>query len=155
MQLLTNLIATIVSTFAGKAAAVATFGSRQSDVLPVATQANSFKRHFVPRRANEQVVVVGSKDSGVIVGNIFNKDCPEPTGASDTCEVVEYENGGRITIDTASGMIRFSGFKYVFDGDMTINGDLSVNGAISDSIGTLTDHTHTGVQSGGSKTGGR
>jgi len=155
MQLLTNLIATIISTFAGKATAVASFGSRDSDVLPVATQANSFKRHFVPRRVNEQVVVVGSKDSGIIVGSVFCEGCEEPSGSSDNCEVIEYENGGRIVTDTANGTISFSGFQYIFNGDVTINGSLKVSGAISDSVGTLTDHTHTGVLAGGSKTGGR
>jgi len=155
MSFLTNIIATVVATFGGKATAIATFGVRESDVLPVATQANSFKRHFVPRRANEQVVVMGGRDSGVIVGNVFYEGCQEPDGSSDTCEVIAYENGGRITIDTEKGVATFSGFSYVFRGDVRIEGNLSVSGAISDSVGTLTDHTHKGVQSGSSTTGGR
>jgi len=155
MQLLTNLMATVTAVFGGKATVNASFGERVSDVLSVAGQANSFKRHFVPRRVGEQVVVVGGKDSGVVVGSVFHDGCKEPEGSNDTTEVIAYENGGRITVDTSSGTIHFSGFAYVFDGDVSVNGNLSVSGSISDSVGTLTDHTHTGVQSGESKTGGR
>lgn len=149
MAKVANITGTVSATFGGKSLVRVDIGERESDILPVSAQANSFKRHFTPRRVGEQIAIIGNADSGIAVGNVFHEGCREPDGSGDTCETIEYENGGRITIDTATSTITISGF------DIVINGNLTVNGTITDSVGLLTDHTHTGVQSGGSNTGGR
>lgn len=79
--------------------------SRTSDFLPVMMFANSFKRHWKPVRIGEQVTVFcpfGNPNFGLVFRSIFNKSCKEPKGASEFCEVVEYEDGTRFSYNTSS-----------------------------------------------------
>ena len=79
--------------------------SRTSDFLPVMMFANSFKRHWKPVRIGEQVTVFcpfGNPNFGLVFRSIFNKSCKEPAGASEFCEVVEYEDGTRFSYNTSS-----------------------------------------------------
>lgn len=87
----------------GKALVRVQIGERVSDYLPVMSFSNSFKKHWVPVRPKEQVVVFspfGDADSGFVVRSIFNKSAKEPTGANDTTEIIEYEDGTRLSYDT-------------------------------------------------------
>ena len=95
----------------GKALARVLIGERVSDYLPVAGFANAFKTHWVPIRPGEQVLVFspfGEADSGVIVRGIFNRGRKEPTGANEHTEVIEYEDGTRITYDTQAHALTVS-----------------------------------------------
>ncbi len=69
----------------------------ESNWLPVLQEANSFKRKASPVRVGTQVVVLNNR---YVIGAIFNNGCPEPSGASDSVEVTEYEDGTRISYDT-------------------------------------------------------
>ena len=88
----------------GKALARVKTGEESvSDFLPVMNFSNSFKRHWIPVRVGEQVLVVcpfGEADSGFIIRGIFSKAQKEPVGANDTTEIMEYEDGTRISYDT-------------------------------------------------------
>lgn len=99
-------IGTIVEIHSeNKALAKIKVSSRVSDFLPIIMFANSFKRKWEPIRVGEQVMVIspfGDPNYGLVIRGIFNSDCKEPQGASDTCEVVEYEDGTRFSYDTSS-----------------------------------------------------
>lgn len=89
----------------GKALARVQVGERVSDFLPVMSFSNSFKKHWIPVRPKEQVVVFspfGEADSGFVIRSIFNKNAKEPTGANDTTEIIEYEDGTRLSYDTTA-----------------------------------------------------
>jgi len=145
-----TMIGTVSQVESAKALVRVMVGERESNWMPVLMQASVFKRHFIPLRMGEQVAVFGGVDAGFAIRGIFHSDLQEPNGSSATKEVTEYEDGTTVTYDTASKIMEISGpSKIIF------NADLLVNGTITDSVGLLTDHTHTGVQSGGSTTGGR
>lgn len=93
---------------------------RETQWLPVLQTANSFKRAFTPVRAGTQVVVLENR---YVLGALFCNDAPEPSGASETCEVTEYDDGTRITYDTAAKTLSIDGA-----GDMVIHlaGDATV-----------------------------
>jgi phage baseplate assembly protein V len=173
----------------GKALArVKTSEESASDFLPVMNFSNSFKRHWIPVRVGEQVLVIspfGEADSGFIIRAIFNKGRKEPAGANDTTEIIEYEDGTRISYDTeakelkvqaagkvtiictaatitatsvnisASASISMSAPSVSIDGPLHVTSDISTDASVSDSKGSLTDHVHTGVTPGGSNTGDR
>lgn len=135
-----------------------------SDFLPVMNFSNSFKRHWIPVRVNEQVLVIcpfGEADSGFIIRGIFNKGRKEHALSNDHTEVIDYEDGTVITYDTeakelkiaAVGTINITAANINIAGPVNINGDLTTTGSISDSIGSLTGHVHTGVTPGSSNTG--
>jgi len=87
----------------GKALARVKIFERETDWLPVVSISNSFKKHFIPVRVGEQVVVFspfGDASSGFILRSIFNKGCKEPSLANDSMEVIKYEDGTVITYDT-------------------------------------------------------
>ena len=100
--------------------------SRVSDFLPVLMFANSFKRRWEPVRVGEQVTVFcpfGNPNFGLVIRGIFNSSCKEPAGASDTCEVTEYEDGTRFSYDTKSKT--FTGH-FVGDVNLNIGGNLTI-----------------------------
>lgn len=77
---------------------------RETDFFPVISQSNSFKKHFIPVRVNEQVAVFcpfGEANIGFILRGIFNKSCKEPNGSSDTRETITYEDGTTFFYDAA------------------------------------------------------
>lgn len=99
-------IGTVVETDAqSKALARVNICGRISDWLPVLHFVNSFKRSISPVRVDEQVMVIcphGEANGGFIIRGVFNTSCKEPTGASPTCEVTEYEDGTRFSYDSAA-----------------------------------------------------
>lgn len=89
----------------GKALARVQIGERVSDFLPVMSFSNTFRRHYIPVRPKEQVLVVspfGEANGGLIFRGIFNKNSKEPDGANDTTEIIEYEDGTRLSYDTTA-----------------------------------------------------
>ncbi|MGL4224619.1 MAG: phage baseplate assembly protein V [Vibrio sp.] len=86
---------------------------RETQWLPVLQQATSFKRAISPARVGAQVVVLSNR---YVIGAIFNNGCPEPEGASDSAEVIEYEDGTRITYDTKAKVLNVQA-----SGEITVN----------------------------------
>lgn len=146
----------------GKALARVKIFDRVTDFYPVVSFSNTFKRHFIPIRVNEQVLVFspfGDASSGFIIRGIFNRSCKEPNGSSQTCEVMEYEDGTTISYDTAAKELKINAVGKVTvicksanikadavkveaqtlditattsnTGDVTINGSLTVSKAIT------------------------
>ncbi len=85
----------------------------ESNWLPVLQEANSFKRKASPIPKGTQVVVLNNR---YVIGAIFNNGCPEPDGASDSVEVIEYADGTRITYDTEAKTLNIDGA-----GDLAVN----------------------------------
>lgn len=87
----------------GLALAKVKIDDRETDFFPVISQSNSFKKHFIPIRVNEQVAVFcpfGEANIGFILRSVFNKNCKEPDGSSDCREVITYEDGTKFFYDT-------------------------------------------------------
>ncbi|MBE0491109.1 MAG: phage baseplate assembly protein V [Sulfurospirillum sp.] len=160
-------IGTIVEVDASaRALAKVNIMGRTSDMLPVLHFANSFKRSINPLRVDEQVMVIcphGEANGGFIIRGVFNTSCKEPTGASATCEVTEYEDGTRFSYDSAAKEFKIEASDKItiicksatilsdnlsitantnHNGDVSINGNLIVSGTISDAKGDLTSHSH-------------
>jgi phage baseplate assembly protein V len=96
----------------GKALATIKIGKSESIEFPVVSFANSFKKHWIPIRANEQVVVVfplGNANKGFIFRGIFWKKLKEPKGADGDTEIVEYEDGTRISYSTKDNTLKVEG----------------------------------------------
>lgn len=104
-------VGTISEIKAGQALARVKILDRVTAFLPVVSQSNSFKKHFIPLKLNEQVLVFspfGDASSGFILRGIFNKSCKEPNNSSQTCEVTQYEDGTVITYDTAAKELKIN-----------------------------------------------
>ncbi len=136
-------------------------GDRVTDFLPYMQHSSSFKKRAVPVREGEQVVVLhpfGDGDFGIVIGSIFNKASKEPAGYSDTKEVIEFEDGTRISYDSATSTLDLSAVGSVnvvcdsasvqagsisitattsHSGDVTIDGNISVSGT-ADFGGSIT-----------------
>ena len=109
LRLLSNICSfgTIVETKSAEGLALARvkIDDRVTDFFPVASQSNSFKKHYIPVRVGEQVTVFcpyGEANIGFIVKSIFNKGSKEPNGSSNTREVITYEDGTTFFYDTKS-----------------------------------------------------
>ena len=109
LRLISNLCSfgTVVETKSAEGLALARvkIDERVTDFFPVASTSNSFKKHYIPIRVGEQVTVFcpfGEANIGFILPSIFNKGSKEPTGASDSREVVSYEDGTSFYYDTKS-----------------------------------------------------
>ena len=109
IRLISNLCSfgTIVETKSanGLALAKVKIDDRVTDFFPIASKSNSFKKHYIPARVGEQVTVFcpfGEANIGFILPSIFNKSSKEPNGASNTREVVTYEDGTTFFYDTKS-----------------------------------------------------
>ena len=107
LRLISNLCSfgTVVETKSAEGLALARvkIDERVTDFFPVASRSNSFKKHYIPIRVGEQVTVFcpfGEANIGFILPSIFNKGSKEPTGASDSREVVSYEDGTTFYYDT-------------------------------------------------------
>jgi len=95
----------------GKALARVKVMDRETDFLPVVSISNSFKKHFIPIRVGEQVVMIspfGEASGGLIIRSIFNKSAKEPSLANEHTEVMEYEDGTVITYDTKAKLLNIS-----------------------------------------------
>lgn len=155
-MLTTNCVGTVVEVQSTKALVKVDVCGRVSDWMPVLMMANAFKRHFIPLRVGEQVAVLGGLDNGFVLRGMYHATCGEPAGSGAACEVIVYESGASIIVDTDANTATLSGFAHVtVIGDATIDGNLLVTGTITDSVGLLTDHDHSGVMAGGARTGGR
>jgi phage baseplate assembly protein V len=114
-------VGTISEVVEAKALVRVTLLDRVTDFLPVLMFANSFKKHFVPLRVGEQVIVVspyGEASSGFVIRGIFNRGCREPELANDTTEVIEFEDGTVVMYDTKA--------KHLF---MNAVGDITIKAA--------------------------
>ena len=107
LRLISNLCSfgTVVETKSAEGLALARvkIDERVTDFFPVASRSNSFKKHYIPIRVGEQVAVFcpfGEANIGFILPSIFNKGSKEPTGSSDSREVVSYEDGTTFYYDT-------------------------------------------------------
>ncbi len=145
-----------------------------SDWIPYVNVANSFKRHFIPPRKDEQVILLQC-DSGnlqLALGSIFCKPFKEPQGSNTNKEITQYEDGTIMSYDTKNKVLDVSCV-----GDITINcnGDvnLSCDNTVSISAnqinikanntnfiggsithdGTSIDKTHTHTQTAGNHYG--
>ncbi|MDE5602481.1 MAG: phage baseplate assembly protein V [Helicobacter sp.] len=111
-------IGTIVETKSeeGKALARVNICGRVSDFLPILSFANNYKRHYIPARIGEQVLVLtpyGEVNGGSILRGIFNKECKENEGASETKEVISYEDGTSFFYDTKTSTLEISSPKQI------------------------------------------
>lgn len=113
----------------GKALARVKIGDRVSDFLPLMSFSSSFKKHWMPVRTNEQVLVIspfGEANSGTIFRSIFNKNAKEPIGANEHTEIIEYEDGTKISYDTKAKLLKLDCV-----GDIVIKagGDIKIEAA--------------------------
>jgi len=157
----------------GKALARVKVMDRETDFLPVVSFSNSFKKHFIPVRVGEQVVMFspfGEASGGFIIRSIFHKVANEPSLANEHTEVMEYEDGTVITYDTQAKELKINASDKItiickaasvtantvditatttnngdvnINGNVTVTGDISSSGSISDSVGDLTTHQHS------------
>ena len=144
----------------GKALARVKVMDRESDFLPVVSISNSFKKHFIPIRVGEQCVAIspfGDASGGFILRSIFNKGCKEPSGANDTTEVIEYEDGTVISYDTAAKLLKIVcvGNIAIEAKNITIKAENTnfIGGSVTHD-GTTIDKTHTHTQTAGNHYGG-
>ena len=96
----------------GKALATIKIGEDESIEFPVMSFANSFKKHWIPIRKDEQVLVVfpfGNANKGFIFRGIFWKKLKEPKGADKDTEVVEYSDGTRFSYSTKDKTLKITG----------------------------------------------
>lgn len=156
----------------GKALARVKLLRRTTAFYPILSFSNSFKRHFIPARVGEQVLVIhpfGEASEGFIIRGIFNKNRKEHDLANDHTEVIDFEDGTVITYDTEAKELKVNASDKITiicktatvtadtvditatttnNGDVTINGNLTVSGDISDSKGDLTGHSHSDSDGG-------
>ena len=141
IRLISNLCSfgTIVETKSanGLALAKVKIDDRVTDFFPIASKSNSFKKHYIPVRVGEQVTVFcpfGEANIGFILPSIFNKSSKEPNGASNTREVVTYEDGTTFFYDTKSKELNVNcvgDVKIIAGGNINIeaSGNFAVNAA--------------------------
>jgi len=101
-------IATITEVDNKKALAKVVADGRPSDWLPVLSIASAFKRHFIPVKVKDQVLVLnphGNNSNGFILRGIFFSDTDVPSGAGDNSEVIEYSDGTLLKFDIDKKLI--------------------------------------------------
>ena len=129
-------IGTISEVKSDKALARVTLLGRVTDFLPVLSQSNAFKKHYIPARVGEQVVVLapfGEASGGVILRGVFNKQISEPS-ANTSKEVQEYEDGTKISYDSSAKLLSIECVKdlnIVAGGNINItaSGNIAISGA--------------------------
>ena len=107
-------VTTIITPNAnGKALATIRVGAnKESTEFPVLSFANTFKKHWIPIRANEQVLVLfpfGNGNKGYILRGIFFKKLREPSGADKDTEIIEYEDGTRFSYSSKDKILKIIG----------------------------------------------
>ena len=96
----------------GKSLATVKVGKEESAEFVVMSFANSFKRHWIPIRKDEQVLVLfpfGNANRGFIFRSIFHKSLREPSVADENTEIVEYEDGTRFSYSTKDKVFKITG----------------------------------------------
>ncbi|MGP1484891.1 MAG: phage baseplate assembly protein V [Campylobacter sp.] len=73
--------------------------------VPYLQTANSFKRHFIPPRVGEQVILFDLGGMKVAIGSFFNQNFAKPQDANASKEITKYEDGTIISYDTASSTL--------------------------------------------------
>lgn len=128
-------IGTITEVHPENALARVTLLNRVTQFLPVLSTANSFKKHYIPPKVNEQVLVVspyGNFNHGFILRGIFNKKCKENVEI-DT-EIIEYSDGTKIRYDSKNSKLELDLKK---DISINVNGGLAIKKGESELITTL------------------
>ncbi len=147
-------IGTISEVKSNKALARVDLMGRVTDFLPVLSQSNTFKKHYIPARVGEQVVVLapfGEASGGVILRGVYNKQTKEPS-ANTTQDIQEYEDGTKVTYDSNARELKIEASNKINiicksatvtansvditattsnTGDVTINGNLTVSQLIT------------------------
>jgi len=147
-------IGTISEVKSDKALARVSLLGRVTDFLPVLSQSNAFKKHYIPARVGEQVVVLapfGEASGGVILRGVYNTKTKEPS-ANTSKEVQEYEDGTKISYDSSAKELKIEASDKINiicqsatvtannvditattsnTGDVTINGSLTVSQLIT------------------------
>lgn len=136
-----------------------------TDWLPWPTVAAGHVRQWNPPKVGEQVTLLSeSGDLGtarILPGN--NSDAIPLPSTHPTEPLTEYPDGAQIAYNWNTGALVATGVKSAsiqaantitvdcpsvhFTGSLTVDGDVTASGI------SLVDHTHGGVQSGGSSTG--
>ena len=101
-------VGTITEVDNKKALAKVMVDDRVSDWLPVLSIASAFKKHFIPTKVNDQVMVLnphGNNSNGFILRGIFYSDTNVPAGAGDNSEVIEYFDGTLLKFDIEKKLI--------------------------------------------------
>jgi phage baseplate assembly protein V len=101
-------IGTITEVNNKKALAKVLVDERVSDWLPVLSIASAFKKHFIPIKIDDQVMVLnpyGNNENGFILRGIFYSEQNVPTGAGDNSEVIEYADGTLLKFDIENKII--------------------------------------------------
>lgn len=143
----------------GKALVKVKIIDRETDFLPLVSFSNGFKRHFIPARIGEQVVVFspfGEASSGFVIRSIFNTAVKEPNGSNNTTEVIEYEDGTKFSYDTASKTLKVEcvGLINVVCKNATITADTTKITSEVEIVGSLKVSEQITGQNGISITGG-
>jgi phage baseplate assembly protein V len=95
----------------GKALARVKLLKRTTAFYPILSFSNTFKRHFIPARVGEQVLVIhpfGEASVGFIIRGIFNKGRKEHSLSNDHTEVIDFEDGTVITYDTQAKELKIN-----------------------------------------------
>lgn len=121
----------------------------------------------------EQVVILspgGDLENAFIAFSLYGSEALPPD-TSQTSHVTCYPDGAKESYDPASGMKNITGIKnalvdasgtltlnlsrLIINAEVVINGNITQGGGKMSSNGVVVDaHVHSGVMSGGSKTGG-
>lgn len=153
-------IGTIESVDYAAATARVRVGAILTAALPMVAQRAGKDRAWWPYEAGEQVCVLapsGDLAQGVILGAIYSSAAP-PNGDQAGIDRRSYQDGTVVEYDRNSGVLRAaltSGrVEITAPGGVNITGNVTVVGdVVADGI-SLTGHTHSGVRTGPSSTGG-
>ncbi|MGH1601707.1 phage baseplate assembly protein V [Campylobacter majalis] len=91
--------------------------------IPYLAIANSFKTHFIPPRVGEAVILCDFGGAKVAIGGIFNHDYKEPNEASNTKEIIKYEDGTILSYDTSTSTLEIINAKTL---NINIQNDINI-----------------------------
>lgn len=91
--------------------------------IPYLAIANSFKTHFIPPRIGEAVILCDFGGAKVAIPSIFNHDYKEPNGASNTKEIIKYEDGTILSYDTSTSTLEIINAKTL---NINIQNDINI-----------------------------
>jgi len=123
----------------------------KTDWIPLSTPLAGSKAHltFSPAVGDRCAVLRmhGAADDFVYLGSVPEDDLPELENENDL--VIDLK-GGTLKLD---GNVKITGNIEVI-GNISVDGNIAASGDIKAGGISLTSHTHGGVESGGSNTGG-